>query len=720
MTRGSISTSIARVFFLTAALITAGIAERGFAQGAPSAPGALSASASNCSQVSLTWQAAVDNSGTGLKSYTIWRSDNSNPLVVIAASRTWFADTLLVPSATTLNYYVVAQDNAGNNSVPSGTVAVTTPACEMAAGEVAIDNAATEPLGRSMAVYGTEQAILYLKWNSNYTSKDTWIHVSDPSTGQNSHFMLHPQMGYQYETNYILTSATDLWTFSTNTGASGNLLLNHYRLSGTTYSGATLLSSQSVGDTYSWGESLIQLKSGGIVAVWNEWSPGRYTGNLAIGVAYVSPTGVLNSHFPITLGTPGNTKSRIAVAQHPADGSVWLFDKVDSVSSIFALHFTEGQNDLILDWTNAAFITQANNSPNGPDGEFPQLSAIADPTRNEILLAYQNQQSQAVYIDPLYMYGANLLFLRRAPISIAQIDSTGATGFISFPNYTERLLQFGLSVLPDGNIWLTYQPVESTGYTWNEVYTSEYSNGSWSAPTAVGYNFANYNNASGLGFDPGAMVQRSDQATVAFVAPDQQLHTFDLANLTPVTTSVPSTQVTNPVAGSTLSGTVGISVSASSTVGISRVELWLDNALAGTSTSAPYNFSWVTSASANGSHTLMSKAYDSNGDVGSSSPISVSVSNVASSNLVVNILNPSNGGMVSRGQKLTISAAATDSVTVTKVQFYVDGSLLGTAMKSPYAYSWKVPNKKGLHTIKAQAFDSAGNVASQSISVTAQ
>ena len=699
---------------LTIAIISA----RSFAQGAPTAPSGLGAVATNCNLVSLSWQAAADNSGTGLKSYTIWRSDNSNPLIVIGASRTWFADTLLVPSATTLSYYVIAQDNAGNYSSPSGTIAVNTPACETAAGEVAIDGATMEPLGRNVAVYGTEQAILYLKWNSNYTSKDTWIHVSDPSTGQDSQFMLHPQAGYQFETNYILTSSSDLWTFSTDTGSSGNLQLNHYRLTGTSYSGAILLSSQPLGDSYSWGESLIELKSGGILAAWNEWSPGRYKGNLAIGVAYLSPAGAMSSHFPINLGSPGTTKSRIALAQHPADGSIWLFDKVDTAQSIFALHFTEGQNDITLDSTNPAFITQAANGPNGPDSEFPYLAAVSDSTRSQILLAYQNQESQFVYADPLY--GSNSIFLRRAPISIAQIDANGTTSFISFPNTTERLLQFGFSALPNGDLWLTYQPIDPTNYTWNEVFTSAYSNGSWSTPVSVGHNFNNYNNASGLGFDPGAIVSRSDQAMVAFVAPDRQLHAFDLTNLAPAVPSPPATAVTSPATGSTVSGSVVVAISASSAAGVSRVELWLDSVLVGTATSAPYNFTWTTTAAANGAHTLLSKAYDVNGDVGSSSPVSVTVNNVAPVNLLLSIVSPSNGGTVPKGQKVTISALATDSATITKVQFFVDGSMIGSVTNAPYGYSWKVPNKKGTHTIKAQAFDSAGNTASQSISVSAQ
>src|SRR6266446_6302547 len=91
----------------------------------PSSPTGLTATAATCEQVDLSWGAAIDNSGTGLKAYSIWRSDSGiNTLTSIGAARTWFDDTMRVKSSTTMSYYVVALDNAGNQSLPSETVAV--------------------------------------------------------------------------------------------------------------------------------------------------------------------------------------------------------------------------------------------------------------------------------------------------------------------------------------------------------------------------------------------------------------------------------------------------------------------------------------------------------------------------------------------------------------------------------------------------------------------
>src|SRR5262249_18809601 len=183
-------------------------------------------------------------------------------------------------------------------------------------------------------------------------------------------------------------------------------------------------------------------------------------------------------------------------------------------------------------------------------------------------------------------------------------------------------------------------------------------------------------------------------------------------------TTAPTTSVTSPVNGATISGSITISASASDNVGVARVELWRDGTLAATDTSAPYNFTWNTTASANGSHTLQTKAYDAAGNVGLSATVTVMVSNQV---LTVAITNPSNGGTVPRNQNVSISASATDNVAVTKVEFYVDDNLLGTATTAPYNYPWKVPAKPGAsHKVQAKAYDALGKTAAQAITVTAQ
>jgi len=87
----------------------------------------------------------------------------------------------------------------------------------------------------------------------------------------------------------------------------------------------------------------------------------------------------------------------------------------------------------------------------------------------------------------------------------------------------------------------------------------------------------------------------------------------------------------------------------------------------------------------------------------------------------VNITNPTNGQTVSGTQP--VAASAMDNVAVASVQFYLDGSPLGSAVTaSPYATSWDTTTATaGTHTLSATATDTSGNAAtSANVTVTVQ
>ncbi len=92
-------------------------------------------------------------------------------------------------------------------------------------------------------------------------------------------------------------------------------------------------------------------------------------------------------------------------------------------------------------------------------------------------------------------------------------------------------------------------------------------------------------------------------------------------------TQAPTTAITAPAAGATVAGTASVTASASDNVGVTRVEFYLDGALRSTDTSSPYAWSWDTTATPNGAHTLTSRAYDAAGNVGTSAGVAVTVSN---------------------------------------------------------------------------------------------
>lgn len=89
----------------------------------------------------------------------------------------------------------------------------------------------------------------------------------------------------------------------------------------------------------------------------------------------------------------------------------------------------------------------------------------------------------------------------------------------------------------------------------------------------------------------------------------------------------PSTTVTAPTDGATVSGMVNVNAVPSSS-GAVKLEIYIDGALKACNFgAASISYPWDTTAAANGAHTLVSKAYNAAGAVGSSSTVSVTVSN---------------------------------------------------------------------------------------------
>jgi hypothetical protein len=84
----------------------------------------------------------------------------------------------------------------------------------------------------------------------------------------------------------------------------------------------------------------------------------------------------------------------------------------------------------------------------------------------------------------------------------------------------------------------------------------------------------------------------------------------------------------------------------------------------------------------------------------------------------VSLSAPASGATVS-GSSVSLAATASDNVAVTKVEFYVDSTLVNSDTTSPYAYTWNSTTvANGAHTIQAKAYDAAGNNANKSVSVT--
>src|SRR3989338_4041745 len=102
--------------------------------------------------------------------------------------------------------------------------------------------------------------------------------------------------------------------------------------------------------------------------------------------------------------------------------------------------------------------------------------------------------------------------------------------------------------------------------------------------------------------------------------------------------------ITNPPNGSTVSGTVAVTVNASGFGSLTKVEFALDGVVTATDTATPWAWTWDTAAATTGPHTLTARGYNaSNRKWTSASPVTVTVartdttppsfSNIAATNL---------------------------------------------------------------------------------------
>ncbi|HEX8763475.1 MAG TPA: Ig-like domain-containing protein [Candidatus Saccharimonadales bacterium] len=83
----------------------------------------------------------------------------------------------------------------------------------------------------------------------------------------------------------------------------------------------------------------------------------------------------------------------------------------------------------------------------------------------------------------------------------------------------------------------------------------------------------------------------------------------------------------------------------------------------------------------------------------------------------ISIKSPAAGASISG--TTTITADATDNVGVTKVEFYINGTLRSTSTTSPYSYGWDSRTvSNGSAVLMIKAYDAAGNSNTDTIQVT--
>ena len=92
--------------------------------------------------------------------------------------------------------------------------------------------------------------------------------------------------------------------------------------------------------------------------------------------------------------------------------------------------------------------------------------------------------------------------------------------------------------------------------------------------------------------------------------------------------TAPDTQApTASASESGTSGTITFSATATDNVGVTKVEWYVDGSLKGSDTTSPYSMTLDSTTLTNATHSLVAKAYDAAGNVGTSTAVSFTVSN---------------------------------------------------------------------------------------------
>jgi hypothetical protein len=190
---------------------------------------------------------------------------------------------------------------------------------------------------------------------------------------------------------------------------------------------------------------------------------------------------------------------------------------------------------------------------------------------------------------------------------------------------------------------------------------------------------------------------------------------ININNANPLPPAPPSVSITSPVSGTTVSGTISVTVSVSANT--TSVQFMVDGNSAAV-TNAPFSYSLNTATLSNGSHSLTARASTVAGQTATSAAVSININNAnPPAPPAVSITSPISGATVSG--TISVTANATDSAGVARVEFYLDNSLQATDTSGPYAWTWNTTSAaNGSHTIMAKAYDAAGNAATASVTVT--
>ncbi|PHJ43407.1 glycosyl hydrolase family 18 protein [Vibrio sp. PID17_43] len=195
----------------------------------------------------------------------------------------------------------------------------------------------------------------------------------------------------------------------------------------------------------------------------------------------------------------------------------------------------------------------------------------------------------------------------------------------------------------------------------------------------------------------------------------KKLGACDGGVIDPPLNEIPTVTLTSPSASASITAgdVVNLAAEATDTDGtVSKVEFFVDGALVGTSTVAPFTASWTATE---GNHEFSTTAYDDKNAASTVSAVTLTVNAGQPGNEAPTVDVALSATSVELGGTLTVSANAADADgTVAKVEFFAAGTIIGTATAAPYAVDF-TPEQAGSVFIYAKATDDAGATTDSSL-----
>jgi hypothetical protein len=325
--------------------------------------------------------------------------------------------------------------------------------------------------------------------------------------------------------------------------------------------------------------------------------------SVSTGVTYVVAAG--NDNLDACQGSPARAPSAITVGAVDSNDQRAGFSNFGTCVDLFApgVSVTSAYNSGDTAVTVMSGTSMA--SPHVAGAAALYLSANNAAAPAAVALALTSTATSGVVVDP--GAGSPNLLLYTGAIA-ANADQTPPTVVVTSP---------GAGATVAGIVTLTAQATDNVGVARVQFEVDQAIVGTdTAAPYSVAWNSSTRGNGSHT------LVARAFDTSGNEAA----------SSAVPFTVSSlpPSTAITAPAGGATVSGSVTIAATATASAGVTRVEFFDGATLIATDTTSPYSIAWDTARVVNGAHALTSRVTDALGASATSTVVSVTVQNAVS------------------------------------------------------------------------------------------